>query len=135
MEEFEPLSGSSSSINNVAANARQSSISNADDPSSPSANTSTQRNQDSSLNEHRDDNEPQESRNSDDRVNTSDEQSTMKPSRGAGASIFGGAKPVDTTAREREIEKKLKELEITSSETTGDTEEKPAPPSSSSSSR
>ncbi|CAF1269064.1 unnamed protein product [Adineta ricciae] len=130
LEEFEPLSGSSSSINNVAANAGQSSISNADESSSPLANTSTQQNQDLSLNEHRDDNEAQESRNSDDRVNTSDEQSTVKPSRGAGASIFGGAKPVDTTAREREIEKKLKELEMTSSETTGDTEEKPAPSSS-----
>jgi len=27
---------------------------------------------------------------------------------GAGASIFGGAKPVDTAAREREIEERLK---------------------------
>ncbi|UJR33901.1 hypothetical protein I4U23_021320 [Adineta vaga] len=124
LEEFEPLSGSSSSVNNVAANAGQSSISNADDSSSSIANRYTQQTQDSSINEHRDDNQHEESRNSNDQVNTPDEQSTVKPSRGAGASIFGGAKPVDTTAREREIEKKLSEIQITSSETTGDSEEK-----------
>ena len=32
--------------------------------------------------------------------------------RGAGASIFGGAKPVDTTARELEIEKKIRDLQV-----------------------
>jgi len=50
----------------------------------------------------------------------------VKPSRGAGASIFGGAKPVDTTAREREIEEKLKELQVTTGETTSENEEKPS---------
>jgi len=36
--------------------------------------------------------------------------------RGAGASIFGGAKPVDTTARELEIEKKIRDLQVTNEE-------------------
>ncbi len=51
---------------------------------------------------------------------SSHESSTIKPlalSRGAGASIFGGAKPVDTAARELEIERKLKELQMANSET------------------
>ncbi len=51
----------------------------------------------------------------------------MKPSRGAGASIFGGAKPVDTAARELEIEKKLLETQTSNNETSADNEErKPA---------
>ena len=116
LEEFQPLSGSSSSVNNVAANAAQSTISNADESPSSTANTSRQAD-DSSLNEQRDSN---------DLASTTDEQSTVKSARGAGASIFGGAKPVDTTAREREIEKKLQELQVTAPETTADTEEKPA---------
>lgn len=33
------------------------------------------------------------------------------PAAASAASIFGGAKPVDTTAREREIEERLKEKE------------------------
>jgi hypothetical protein len=41
----------------------------------------------------------------------------LAPSRGAGASIFGGAKPVDTAAKELEIERKLKELQMANSET------------------
>jgi hypothetical protein len=48
----------------------------------------------------------------------------VKPSRGAGASIFGGAKPVDTAARELEIEKKMQEFQIANSETSADNEEK-----------
>lgn len=116
LEEFQPLSGSSSSVNNVAANAAQSTTSNADESPSSTANTSRQAD-DSSLNEQRDSN---------DLASTTDEQSTVKSARGAGASIFGGAKPVDTTAREREIEKKLQELQVTATETTGDAEEKPA---------
>ena len=36
--------------------------------------------------------------------------------RRAGASIFGGAKPVDTTARELEIEKKIRDLQVTNEE-------------------
>ncbi len=34
------------------------------------------------------------------------------PSKPSAASIFGGAKPVDTTKREKEIEEKLKKLEV-----------------------
>lgn len=96
-------------MNNVAANAEQSSTSNPDDSSSSLTNTTNQQNADSPNNDPGQDNE----------------QSTVKPSRGAGASIFGGAKPVDTAARELEIEKKLRETNITSSETPpADTEEK-----------
>jgi hypothetical protein len=127
LEETQPLSGSSSSINNVAADAAQSSPSNPDESSSSIANTSIQQAQDSSINENRDEYQQQESRDSNDnisQINTSDEQSTVKPSRGAGASIFGGAKPVDTAARELEIEKKLKELKTGDIEPIGDTEEK-----------
>jgi len=122
VEEVQTLSGSSSSINNVAANAEQSSISNLDESSS-----SIQQTQDSSINENRDEYQQQESRDSNDNisgVNTSDEQSVVKPSRGAGASIFGGAKPVDTAARELEIEKKLQEFQISNNETSGDNEER-----------
>ena len=119
LEEFQPLSGSSSSMNNVAANAAQSSPSNPDESSS-----SLHQTQDSSINENRDEDQHQESNENNSQINTSDEQSTVKPSRGAGASIFGGAKPVDTAARELEIEKKLKELQMTNNETAGDTEEK-----------
>lgn len=112
LEEVQPLSGSSSSVNNVAANARQQSI---PDESSPSQ-TSTP-NPDAAANEENQQQEFQEG-----------EQSTVKPSRGATASIFGGAKPVDTTARELEIEKKLRELSTANAETSGETEEKrPAP--------
>ena len=58
----------------------------------------------------------------------SDEQPIIKPSRGAGASIFGGAKPVDTAARELEIEKKLNELQIPANDKPeGDNEEKSSP--------
>jgi hypothetical protein len=129
VDELQPLSGSSSSVNNVAANAAQSSLSNADESSSSVKNTSIHPADDSSINENRDEYQQQESGDSNDnpsRANTSDEQSTIKPSRGAGASIFGGAKPVDTTARELEIEKKLKELQMANSETSGDNEEKAA---------
>jgi hypothetical protein len=128
LEETQPLSGSSSSINNVAADAAQSSPSNPDESSSSIANTSIQQAQDSSINENRDEYQQQESRDSNDnisQINTSDEQSTVKPSRGAGASIFGGAKPVDTAAKELEIEKKIKDLQMVSTETSGgDDEEK-----------
>jgi len=121
VDELQPLSGSSSSVNNVAANA--------DESSSSVKNTSIHPTDDSSINEDRDEHQQQESGDSNDnpsRANTSDEQSAVKPSRGAGASIFGGAKPVDTTARELEIEKKLKELQMANSETSGDNEEKAA---------
>ncbi|CAF0745667.1 unnamed protein product [Rotaria sordida] len=123
VEENQPLSGSSSSINNIG----QSSISNPDESPSPITNKPTQQIEDSSLNENPDENQEQESRDSNDntsRVNTSDEQSTVKPARGAGASIFGGAKPVDTTARELEIERKMKEFQMTASETSADNEDK-----------
>jgi len=95
-EELQPLSGSSSSVNNVAAN---SSIPNTEE--SPNIN-------DTSTN-HPDEYQHQESHDTSD-VGSSFEPSTVKPvapSRGAGASIFGGAKPVDTAARELEIEKKI----------------------------
>lgn len=106
LEEFQQLSGSSSSVNNVAANARQS---NPDEPSS----SLTQQDSINTENQHEDFQEG--------------EQTTAKSVRGAGASIFGGAKPVDTTAREAEIEKKMKELALTSNEASGETEEKKAP--------
>lgn len=48
----------------------------------------------------------------------------LAPSRGAGASIFGGAKPVDTAAKELEIERKLKELQVASGETGEDETDK-----------
>jgi hypothetical protein len=121
LEEFQPLSGSSSSVNNVAANAEQSLTSNPDDSSSPTTN---QQIQDSSINENRDEYQQKDSHDSISQINTSDEQSTVKPSRGASASIFGGAKPVDTAARELEIEKKMQEFQIANSETSADNEEK-----------
>ncbi|CAF2859805.1 unnamed protein product [Rotaria sp. Silwood2] len=123
LEENQPLSGSSSSINNIA----ESSISNPDESSSAITNKSIQQTQDSSINENTDESQQQESQDSNEntsRVNTLDEQSTVKPTRGAGASIFGGAKPVDTTARELEIEKKMKELQMTTNETSVDNEDK-----------
>jgi hypothetical protein len=118
VDEVQPLSGSSSSINNVAANAVQSSVLNTEDSPSSTPNVSNQRTEDSFTSENRDEYQHQES------TDKSDEQSTTKPSRGAGASIFGGAKPVDTAARELEIEKKLKELKTGDIEPIGDTEEK-----------
>ncbi|CAF0777719.1 unnamed protein product [Rotaria sp. Silwood1] len=123
LEENQPLSGSSSSLNNII----ESSISNPDEASSAITNKSIQQTQDLSINENQDESEQQQSRDSNDntsRANTSDEQSTAKPSRGAGASIFGGAKPVDTTARELEIERKIKELQMTTTETSADNEDK-----------
>ncbi|CAF3960278.1 unnamed protein product [Adineta steineri] len=103
LQELQPLSGSSSSVDNVAAT---SSLSNTEN--SPSMN-------DSNPDEYQQQgsHEPSE-------AGSSIEQSTVKPlapSRGAGASIFGGAKPVDTAAKELEIERKLKELQLANSET------------------
>ncbi|CAM4739806.1 unnamed protein product [Rotaria magnacalcarata] len=118
VEENQPLSDTSPSMNNAA----QSSVSNPDESSSSITNKINQ--QDSSRDEHPDENEHQELRSPND--NATDEQSTFKPSRGAGASIFGGAKPVDTTARELEIERKIKEQQLTSGETPVDTEDKGA---------
>lgn len=126
LEEAQPLSGSSSSVNNVAANAPESPVSQAED--TPSSNKWTRRKQDSRSNEQQpDDHEQQETHQpngENSAVNASDEPFVPKPSRGAGASIFGGAKPVDTAAKELEIEKKLKESQVTSTETTGDTEDR-----------
>jgi hypothetical protein len=105
-------------VNNVAAT---SSISNTDD--SPNINENSMNN----LDEH-------ESHDTSD-AGSSHESSTVKPlapSRGAGASIFGGAKPVDTAARELEIERKLKELQIANSETGEDQNRKGSSSSSSS---
>ena len=113
LEDVQPLSGSSSSVNNVAANAEQSLTSNPDDSSSSLTN---QQNADSPNNENE-----QESQQGDFHDSA---QSTVKPSRGAGASIFGGAKPVDTAARELEIEKKLRETQITSEPSTENEERK-----------
>jgi hypothetical protein len=118
VEENQPLSDASPSMNDAA----QSSVSNPDESSSSITNKTNQH--DSSRDEHHDENEHQESRSPND--NPTDEQSTFKPSRGAGASIFGGAKPVDTTARELEIERKIKEQQLTSGETPIDTEDKGA---------
>lgn len=103
-------------MNNVAANAEQSSTSNPDDSSSSLANTTNQQIQDSSVNENHDEDQQHDS--------NDNEQSAVKPSRGAGASIFGGAKPVDTSARELEIEKKLRETQTTNDEPSADNEER-----------
>ncbi|CAF3952473.1 unnamed protein product [Rotaria sordida] len=108
LEEFKPLSGSSSSVNNVAATS--SSIANTED--SPS------------INEHLT-NDPieyqQQESNDTSEIGSSIEKSTGKPlvppSRGAGTSIFGGAKPVDTAAKELEIQKRLEELQMANTET------------------
>jgi hypothetical protein len=100
-------------VNNVAAT---SSISNTED--SPSNNENFTNNSDEY--------QQQESHDTSD-VGSSVEQSIVKPlapSRGAGASIFGGAKPVDTAARELEIERKLKELQVAGGETGEDQEDK-----------
>ena len=105
MELSQPLSGSSSSVNNVAANVNDSSISNADDTTSL---TNTSGLLHDSSHEHRDDVQQHDS---------NEDSSVAKPSRGAGASIFGGAKPVDTAARELEIERKIKEMQIATAET------------------
>lgn len=51
--------------------------------------------------------------NSDENQHNDVDVELVAPSRGAGSSIFGGAKPVDTTARELEIEKKMKDLQVT----------------------
>ena len=113
LEEAQSVSGSPSSVNNIA---RTSSISNTED--SPSMNEN--------LSNHANEYHRQESHDLSD-VGSSVEQSTVKPlapSRGAGASIFGGAKPVDTAAKELEIERKLKELQLANNETGGDQEEK-----------
>lgn len=104
LEEFQPLSGSSSSVNNVAANARQS---------NPDESTSSQTNQDSTNTENQDSREG--------------EQSVQRPTHGANASIFGGAKPVDTTAKEAEIEKKMKEASLANADASEETEEKRPP--------
>jgi hypothetical protein len=115
LEEVQPLSDFSSSVNNVAANTPESPVSHAEETSS--SNKWTRRKQDSRSDDH----EPNGDNSA---VNASDEPSAPKLSRGAGASIFGGAKPVDTTAKELEIEKKLKESQVTSTETTGETEDR-----------
>lgn len=118
IESSQPLSGSSSSVNNVAANVNDSSISNADDTTSL---TNTSGLLHDSSHEHRDDAQQHDS---------NEDSSVAKPSRGAGASIFGGAKPVDTAARELEIERKIKEMQIATAETATneETEEKAAAP-------
>ncbi|CAF1453054.1 unnamed protein product [Rotaria sordida] len=108
LEEFKPLSGSSSSVNNVAATS--SSIANTED--SPSINEYLT-------------NDPieyqQQESNDTSEIGSSIEKSTGKPlvppSRGAGTSIFGGAKPVDTAAKELEIQKRLEELQMANTET------------------
>lgn len=116
IEALQPLSGSSSSVNNVAANVNDSSISNADETTSL---TNTSGHLHDSSQEQRDDNQFQDSH---------EESSVAKGSRGAGASIFGGAKPVDTAARELEIERKMKEMQVATGETNNEeTQEKPAP--------
>ena len=99
-------------MNNVAANVNDSSISNADETSS-FTNTSGQ------LHD-----SPQEQRDDVSAPDSTTDSSAAKPSRGAGASIFGGAKPVDTAARELEIERKMKELQVEA--TNEETDEKSA---------
>ncbi|CAF4825509.1 unnamed protein product [Rotaria sp. Silwood1] len=103
LEEFKPLSNSSSSVNNIAGT---SSIINSEE--SPS------------INEHNSNEYLQHESNNTSEVGSSIEKSTIKslaPSRGAGSSIFGGAKPVDTAAKELEIERRLQELQMANTET------------------
>lgn len=110
LEENQPMSA----VDDAVTDAAHSSMSHPDDLSVENASTNE------TSSDHQ-----QDTTDSASRVNTTDEQPTAKPSRGAGASIFGGAKPVDTLARELEIEKKMKELQMTG-EKSEDTEEKPA---------
>ncbi len=103
-------------MNNVAAN---SSLSNTEE--SPNINENSINNPDEYQH--------QESHDTSD-AGSSVEPSIIKPlapSRGAGPSIFGGAKPVDTAARELEIERKLQELKLANSETGDDQNEKLQP--------
>ena len=93
LEEFQPLSGSSLSVNSAVVN---SSPSNLDESHENSSN-------------HPDEYQRQESH----------------ETSGAGASIFGGARPVNTAAKELEIERKLQELQMANSETTDDQTERP----------
>lgn len=83
-----------------------------------------------SLNEssttHPDEYQRQDSHNVSETGSSIDQTSVKSPvvSRGVGASIFGGAKPVDTTAREMEIERKLNELKMAENETGEEEHEK-----------
>jgi len=100
-------------VNNVAAT---SSISHTDD--SPNINENSTNNPDEY---------PQQESHETSDAGSSIGPSIVKPlapSRGAGASIFGGAKPVNTAAKELEIEKKLKELQLANHETGEDQNEK-----------
>lgn len=127
LEDSKQLSGSSSSMSNVGGDVDQSSKSYPDESYSSITNQSNQKVQSPSINENQDEYQQQKSNDStgdNSQINTFDEQSTAKPSRGAGASIFGGAKPVDTAAREFEIERKLKEMELANRETAGENENK-----------
>lgn len=53
-------------------------------------------------------------------VGSTESSAAQKAARGAGSEIFGGAKPVDTLAKELEIEKKLKEMELSAPDSPGD---------------
>lgn len=115
LEDFQALSGSSASIN--SATAVHSSPSNVDE--SPNFH-------ESSIS-HPDAYQRQESH------DTSEAGSSLEPlnikssapSRGAGASVFGGAKPVNTAAKELEIERKLQELQMANSESKDEQTERP----------
>ncbi|CAF4161957.1 unnamed protein product [Rotaria sp. Silwood2] len=107
LEEFKILSGSSSSLNNITTTL---SISNIEE--SPSINEH--------LSNNPDEYQQQQQSNNTSEVGSSIEKSSVKqlaPSRGAGASIFGGAKPVDTAAKELEIQKKLEALQMANTDT------------------
>ena len=115
LEEFQALSGSSASINSATAV-----------HSSPS-NVNESPNLHESSTSHPDEYQRQESH------ETSEAGSSVEPlnakssapSRGAGASIFGGAKPVNTAAKELEIERKLQELQMANSESKDEQTERP----------
>ncbi|CAF0896396.1 unnamed protein product [Adineta ricciae] len=113
LEDHHSISNSSSSTTNVGMNR---SISHTED--TPSLNESSTT--------HPDDYQRQDSHNVSETGSSIDQAAVKSPvaSRGVGASIFGGAKPVDTTARELEIERKLNELKMVENETGEEEHEK-----------
>ena len=125
-EEYQQLSVSSSSVHDVASDVGQSSTSNLDDVLSSATNKSDQQ-EVSSEKENQDEHRREGSQDTNDdasQVKTSEDRSAIKLSRGAGASIFGGAKPVDTAAREFEIERKLQELQMSARDTFDENEDR-----------
>ena len=124
LETTQTLSESASSENNMASNVADSST----DHDQEMSQALKQRNDNMSSNQSQPDSEHTDS--VENTAGTGDDSSITKQTRGAGSSIFGGAKPVDTAAKEMEIERRLKELQMSTSETKDDEEEKSSAPRS-----